>query len=411
MSQDQTAEFERLVQATLRVNSTEDLESMCRHILEGGRLVLRSEAASLLLIDETNATLKWFSALGEAGDVLENQDLSLDEGVAGWVARVGESVLIPDAAADPRFCDRIDALSGFVTRSLVCVPMVAQGRILGVLQFLNHPDGHPYTDDDVRKAQAFASLSAVALQNHHLIKLAEEVGNVREIGRFKNDMVTLMTEELRNPLTAIRGFSEVLVDDEADLAVLRGFASRIAGEVKRVERMIDGFVELARIETGQTPMREDDLALHDLFEATQARWSVRGEHRALRLVEPDEPAASVVADRERVAQILDHLLSNAMAASPQGGPVTVKAARRGATWRISVTDRGVGIAPENQVRLFHPFYRVPHPSHPQPPRAGLGLSLVRALAQRMGGQVGVDSDPERGTTFWFTLPASEAAKA
>lgn len=411
MSHDHTAEFERLVQATLRVNSTEDLESMCRHILEGGRQVLRSEAASLMLVDEANTTLKWFSALGEAGDVLDNQDLSLDEGVAGWVARVGESVLIPDTSADPRFCDRIDALSGFVTRSLVCVPMVAQGRILGVLQFLNHPDGHPYTDDDVRKAQAFASLSAVALQNHHLIRLAEEVGNVREIGRFKNDMVSLMTEELRNPLTAIRGFSEVLVDDDADLAVLRGFAARIAGEVRRVERMIDGFVELARIESGQTPVREDDVVLQGLLDAAQARWTGRAEHHPLRLVGPDDPTASVLADRERAAQIIDHLLSNAVAASPQGGPITVKAVRRGATWRVSVTDRGVGIAPENQARLFHPFYRVPPPAHPHAPSAGLGLSLVRALTQRMGGKVGVDSDPERGTTFWFTLPASEALKA
>lgn len=409
MSHHQIDEFERLVQATLRVNSTEDLESMCRHILEGGRHVLRSEAASLMLVDETHGTLKWFSALGEAGDVLENHDLSLDEGVAGWVARAGESVLIPDTAADPRFCGRIDALSGFVTKSLVCVPMVSQGRVLGVLQFINHPEGHPYTDSDVRKAQAFASLSAVALQNHHLIRLAEEVGNVREIGRFKNDMVTLMTEELRNPMTAIRGFSEVLTGDDADLAVLRDFAGRISGEVRRVERMIDGFCELARLETGQTPMREDDLALADLLEAARTRWSQRAEPHPIRVVGPDVPAASVVADADGVARILDHLLSNAVAASPQGGPITVKAVRRGATWRVSVTDRGVGIPPENRVRLFHPFYHAPHPSHAGLSGAGLGLSLAQALIHRMGGRVGVDSDTERGTTFWFTLPASEAS--
>ena len=409
MTIDPTAEFERLVQAALRVNSTDDLESVCRHILEGARGVLRSEAASLMLVDETKRTLEWFSVLGEAGEVLEKHDLSLDEGVAGWVARTGESLLLADPTSDPRFCGRIDALSGFVTRSLLCVPMVAQGRVLGVLELLNPPEGLPYTPDDVRKAQAFASLSAMALQNHHLIRLAEEVGNVREIGRFKNDMVALVTEEIRNPLTSIRGFSEVLVEGEADPAVLGDYGTRIVAEVKRMERMIDGFAELARIESGHAPLREDSLTLSTIFDGAHDRWSNRSVRHDLRLVTTGGEHARVVGDEQAVARIIDHLLSNAFIASPQGGPITVKAMHQRTSWRISVTDRGVGIAPDHQRRLFHPFQRITHPDTQGSSGSGLGLSLARALTERMGGQVGVDSHPERGTTFWFTLPAAETS--
>lgn len=407
MTQRHTEELDRLVQAALRISSTEDLESMCRHILEGAQQVLRSEAASLMLVDEANGVLKWFSALGEAGEMLANHDLSLDEGVAGWVARAGESVLLHDAQSDPRFCSRIDALSGFSTRSLLCVPMIAQGRVLGVLELLNDPADHRYDDDDMHRAQAFASLAATALQNHHLIRVAEEVGNVREISRFKNDLVTRVAEEIRNPLTSVRGFSDVIARDEADVATLRDFAGRIGGEVKRIESMVDGVLELARIEAGHTTVREDAVPIAPLLEAAQARWSERASHHALRLIINEGDAPCVLGDAERISQMLDLLLANAVEWSPDGGPITLRAARQSASWRVSVTDRGLGFPPGETARLFHPFHRLPHPKRDGLPGSGLGLSLIRALTLRMNGQLGADSDPERGTTFWFSLPSTD----
>jgi signal transduction histidine kinase len=395
-------DFETLVAATLRVNSTEDLEAMCRSILSGACQVLRSEAASLMLVEAPSGTLKWFSVLGEAGEMLVNQDLAPGEGVAGWVAQTGQSVVTNEAAEDPRFCGRIDALSGFVTRSLLCVPLVANGRILGVLEFINHPEGHPYGDYDVRKAQAFASLSAVALEHARLIRVAEEVGNAREIARFKNEMASVVAQEIRNPLTSIRGFAEIVVDEETDPVRARESALRVLGEARRTERLLDDFLALSSVESAA--LGEERVALEPVVARCARRHQEGSALHEVRVV-ADGGTAFGLADAVRVEEVVDRLLSNAIRYSPEGGTVTVRLSRRGGDWRISVTDHGLGIPPECQARLFHPFYRIP--GHGALPGSGLGLTMVKTLVERMNGRVAVESDPERGTTFWFTVPAAE----
>lgn len=403
MSTTRSEDFEILVQATLRINSTEDLESMCRNIIVGACEVTRSEGAALMLIDERTGNLKWFSVLGGGGDLIVDYDLSPGEGFAGWVARAGQSVMSNEPASDPRFCSRIDALSGFTTQSLVCVPLLAHGKIIGVLEVINRAEGQPYSDLDVRKAQAFASLSAAALENSRLIRLAEEIGNVREISRFKNDMVSVVAQEIRNPLTSIRGFAEIIADEDVEPDRRLEYAARVLDEAVRTERLLDGFLSLSRLESGQIPIREERVALHEVLAQCSSRHQ-DPEHE-VRVLAPDGEGMYVLGDRERIGQIIDHLLCNAVNYSPAGGPVTLKAIRRGSDWRVSVTDRGLGIPAECMSRLFHHFYRVPSAAHMKQPGSGLGLTVVKTLVEKMNGRLGVESDAERGTTFWFTLPA------
>ena len=388
-----------LIDATLRVNSTEDLETMYRHILRGAREVLRSEAASLLLREDTGA-LRWFSAIGDACPVLQSQGLEPGEGIAGWVAQTGESVLVPDVAQDPRFCARIDAFSGFKTRALICVPLLTHGHVQGVLQLLNPPPDAPYTPYDLQKAQAFASLSAVALENHHLLGIAEEVGNVREIARLQRDMTYVVAHEVLNPLTAIRGFAEALADDTLEPGRTRDFAERIRVEAGRVAALIDDFLAMSRMESGQIPLHQETLEVRGAFERCFARHT--HSLRRIATVVDCPRDLSAQGDPARFDMVLDHLVRNAISASHAGCRIELRGERTGGTCRISVVDTGTGIAPVHHRRIFHPFYRVPGD---RPPGSGLGLTVARTLVEGMQGRMGVHSVPGEGATFWFTLPA------
>lgn len=398
-------DFESLIQTTSRINSSDDIETMCRHIIDGAWSVLRSEAVSLMLTEETTGRLTWFAVEGEAGKLLVGHELAPGEGVAGWVARSGQTVVTNDAPRDTRFCSRIDAFSGFATHSLLCVPLVAYGRILGVLEFINHAPDHPFGKDDVRKAQAFASLAAIALENSRLIRVAEEIGNAREISRFKNDMVSVVAHEIRNPLTVIRGFAEAFSDEAVDVAKLREFARRIRDEAYRVERMIDGFLNLSRIESGQIEIREDEVALSDVLATCRERHIDGANCNEIQVSVPDSEQVNVFADRDRLEQVVDNLLSNAIKYSPEGEPISVRVERQVGEWRVSVTDQGLGIPQEYVSRVFHHFFRVPDAAHMRRPGSGLGLTIAKLLLDKMNGRIGVESDVGSGTTFWFSLPA------
>lgn len=405
-------EFETLVEATLHINSSQNLETMCANILEAACRVLDTEAASLLLVDAPTGHLKWLAALGPAGPALLSQDLRPGEGIAGWVASSAETVVCNEASTDDRFCHRIDAYSGFTTRAILCAPMVARGRVLGVLELINPRSGADarrsgFEPHDVRKAQAFASLSAIALDSADLIRLAEQVGNAREISRFKTDMVSVMAEELRTPLTTIRGFSELLGDESLQLDAARRFGTLIHEEARRLERMIEDLLGLTRLETGQVPMHEAVVALGPVLERCVTRRAAEGSGHVLRVDWSEGDAEPRVAgDPERVAEIVDRLLDNAVRFAPDGGDVVVTCERAGGTWRVSIKDRGLGIPESALPRLFHPFFRVSDPRSSKQRGTGLGLTAVKTLVERMGGTVGAMSQLGVGSTFWFTLPAA-----
>lgn len=430
-------EYEGLIRAALQLNSTLDLEALAGQILEGACEVLDSEAASLMLVEEPARHLHWFAVLGPAGAVLSHEALRPGEGIAGWVAQTGESVMTDAAATDPRFCARIDALSGFDTRALLCVPMVARGRILGVLEFLNPRDGEPFDARDMRKGQAFASLCTAALENARLFRVAEEVGNVRELARFKADMVTVVAHQMRNPLTSVRGYAEALMlDRELDRSQVELFSRRIHEEAVRLDRMVDDYLRVSRLQNAEISP-EEEIDLDERASAAVSRFTSRSRRHRVRL-EPDgslpprgseaaggegrgsgcraEPGPGqpesvgprrALGNGERIDQILDCLLDNAIRYSPDGGEVTVRVLAAGGEWRVTVTDRGLGIPPESIARLYHPFYRVPLPRHQCQTGSGLGLTVARTLVERLGGRLGVESRLGEGSTFWFTLPRAE----
>ncbi|MDZ7802165.1 MAG: HAMP domain-containing sensor histidine kinase [Trueperaceae bacterium] len=214
-----------------------------------------------------------------------------------------------------------------------------------------------------------------------------------------------VAHEFRTPLSNLKGYVEGLEDgvfaaDEATLAACRR-------QVDRLGRLVDDLSVLSRVETGQLELRPAAVAAGDLLEHAREAFQARFERKGVRL-DVDAPPSPLVAwtDAERTGQMLANLTSNALRHTPHGGRVRLRATREDArSVRFEVEDSGAGISDEDLPHLFTRFYRGDKArARDGGEGSGIGLTLVKELAQRQGGEVGVRSTPGEGSTFWFTLP-------
>jgi Na+/proline symporter/signal transduction histidine kinase len=245
------------------------------------------------------------------------------------------------------------------------------------------------------------------------LKAANE--RLKELDRLKDDFISTVTHELRTPLTSIRAFSEILHDNpDLDPAERERFLGLVIKESERLTRLINQVLDLAKLESGLAEWRTAEIDLREVLREAVSATSQIFKSRGVE-VEARMPARAplVRADRDRVMQVLLNLLSNAVKFCPPGsGRVEVRLAQvDAATVRVDVADNGVGISPEHQQVIFEKFRQVGDTLTQKPAGTGLGLAICRQIVARLGGRLWVESEPGRGSTFSFTLPAAQAAVA
>ena len=232
--------------------------------------------------------------------------------------------------------------------------------------------------------------------------------------RAKSNFLANMSHELRTPLNAILGFSEIIqTGAAASETQAREYAGYINGSGKHLLALIGDILDLAKIEAGRLVLHDAEMAIAPLMEAAAVLISPRAQAGGLTLSIQLEPGFPVIlADERAVRQILDNLLSNAVKFTRPGGEVTVFARRNaeGAPC-FGVADTGVGIAEDDHQRVFESFGQGRHDAVVDDRGTGLGLPIVRGLAEAMGGHLSLDSAPGRGTRVIVTLPRSRIAEA
>ncbi len=234
-----------------------------------------------------------------------------------------------------------------------------------------------------------------------------DVSSERIVEQMKTAFVSTVSQELRRPLTSIYGFAETLLRRDVDFSDedRRRFLGFIASEAERLTTIVDQLLSVARLDAGdlQVDLTPTDVrgVVEDVVEAVAGTEALNGHRFELRL--PDEPLDASV-DREKLRQVLDALVDNAVRYSPNGGTITLAARRRSDAVEVRVADEGVGIAPDEHERIFSKFYR----SEGAPPvgGTGLGLFIAQGLLAAMGGRIWVDSSTGEGATFVFELPVA-----
>jgi signal transduction histidine kinase len=236
---------------------------------------------------------------------------------------------------------------------------------------------------------------------------------LKELDRMKDDFISTVTHELRTPLTSIRAFSEILHDNpDLDPGERQRFLGLVIKESERLTRLINQVLDLAKLESGLAEWRATEVDLRELVSDAVGATSqlFKAQRVAIDVTLPPR-VALVQADRDRVMQVMLNLLSNAVKfCEPGAGRVEVRLAPAGAqTVRVDVIDNGIGIGREHQQVIFEKFRQVGDTLTQKPAGTGLGLAICRQIISRLGGRLWVESEPGRGSTFSFTLPAARAA--
>jgi PAS domain S-box-containing protein len=241
-----------------------------------------------------------------------------------------------------------------------------------------------------------------------LVFNSRDVTERRAAEKLKDELVSTVSHELRTPLTSIRGFAELMRKREYPPEKRQEFLSVIQTEATRLTKLINDFLDIQRIESGKQTYDLQWADLLPLLEQSLTVFRGAGGDHLFQFVHPDRLPSTRI-DGDRIQQVLANFLSNAVKFSPHGGTITLGAKHQGEELVVWVADQGVGIPPEALSKLFGKFYRVNNEDTRSIGGTGLGLALVKKIIEAHGGRVWVESTPGKGSTFFFSLPATVEA--
>ena len=393
------------------VSSTLDLETVLTTIVSRADLLAGADGGAIYEYDEVGRAfiLRATQRLGEeVVEATRTEPIRLGEGVLGRAAQNRQPVEVPDVLEAGAYEGR---LAGIVRRAdfraVLAVPLVREGRILGGLVVLRKTPGR-FAPEVVELLKTLAAQSAIAIQNARLFsELEDKSRELEAASRHKSEFLANMSHELRTPLNAIIGFSEVLGermfgelnDKQAE------YVEDILSSGRHLLALINDILDLSKVEAGRMELELSRFDLPAAIGSAVILVRERANRHGLGLeVSVDERLGLFVGDERKIRQVLLNLLSNAVKFTPEGGRVAVRAAPADGAVEISVSDTGIGIAPEDQEAIFQEFRQVGTDYARKREGTGLGLALARRFVDLHGGRLGVKSRPGEGSTFTFTIP-------
>jgi two-component system, NtrC family, sensor kinase len=407
-------ELKALGEVGQAVSSTLDLQTVLSTIVghavqlsgtSGGVIYEYDEAAEGFLL---RASYRMEEALVEA---LRGAPIRLGEGATGRAAMIRAPVQVPDTLDEREYTGaRLrPMLARLGYRSVLAAPLLREQRILGALTVWRKEVGN-FSPEIVNLLQTFATQSALAIQNARLFREIEDKSRqIEAANRHKSEFLANMSHELRTPLNAIIGFSEVLGERMfGELNEKQAeYTEDILSSGRHLLSLINEILDLSKVEAGRMEL---EVATFDLPSAIDnARTFVR--ERAIKHginldVTVDDRLGDFVGDERKIKQILLNLLSNAVKFTPEGGRIGITARQVDSAVEISVNDTGIGIAPEDQAKIFEEFRQVGGDYAHKKEGTGLGLTLAKKFVELHGGKIWVESEVGKGSTFTFTLPTN-----
>jgi len=401
-------ELEALGEVSQTVNSTLDLETVLTSIVRHAVQLSKADAGTIYEFDETEQVFIPRINYGVSDEFIQAMHDSKQ--------RIGAKTVLGQSA-EKRLPDQISDLTNMPNypipymkqtdfRALLAVPLLRKDRHIGGLVVRRKAAGK-FTKPIVDLLQTFAAQSVIAIHNARLFHEIEDKGREIEIAnKHKSEFLANMSHELRTPMNAILGYTELIIDN-----IYGDVPEKIQSVLERVENngqhllgLINDVLDFSKIEAGRLTFNLSDYSMQDVIETVLTSVEALAAEKNLDLkVKILEELMTGKGDEQRIAQVLLNLIGNAIKFTEEG-EVIVEARISNDTFLISVSDTGPGLSEANQNKIFEEFHQADGSSTREKGGTGLGLSISKKIVEMHGGRIWVDSIPEKGSTFRFTLP-------
>ena len=392
------------------ISSTLNLDTVLATIVSRAVELSRADGGSMYEYDEAAEEFSLRASYKlDAPDIELRRAIRLrkGEGATGRMAITHEPVQLPDISSEGAYDSRLrEALLRTGARAVLAVPLLREDHFIGSLVVSRNTPGL-FPTGTVELLKTFATQSALAIQNARLFREIEEKSRQLEVAsQHKSEFLANMSHELRTPLNSIIGFSEVLSDrlfgelNEKQEEYLKD----IYASGTHLLSLINDILDLSKIEAGRMELELTEFHLPTAIDNALMLVRERAGRRSIALhTNIDSQLGQIHADERKVRQVVLNLLSNAIKFTPEGGRIEVGAMPKDGFVEVSVSDTGVGIAPDDQEAVFEEFRQV-GTADKKAEGTGLGLTLCRKFIELHGGRIWVQSQVGVGSTFTFTIP-------
>jgi signal transduction histidine kinase len=400
----QPHQLRRLVELSVILNSTLDLDALLQLITATATELLDCEAASILLYDEKDKRLFFAAATGSDPGELAKIPVPIENSLAGTIFRTSQHIIINNAEQDPRHYSLVSDHIQFSVKTLLGVPMPIKDRTVGVLEALNKREG-VFDEHDASVLAVTAAHAAIAINNARLLRATQKaLQKVQESDQLKRNFLALASHELRTPLNIIMGYSTVLKEDsKGDLS---DHANQVLNAARQMRSILDEMNNLAMLKSDEMTLKPQKVAMEDVLTyACEGIRDIAATRKQNLIYAFSEEAYIVNVDIDKIAQAFGNILGNAIRFSPEGTDITIGIKKEGDQVLSWVQDHGMGIPADKLQKIFEEFYQIEPPNTRHYGGLGIGLTIAKGLIEAQGGRIWAESEGVgRGSTFKVLLP-------
>jgi K+-sensing histidine kinase KdpD len=382
-----------------------DFDAVIDTIMFRVRNVIHCEASSVILYDEIRDSLVFYAASGLGAREIEGLTIPRGEGFAGWVFEHDEPVIIENASEDTRFYSGIDKITHLTTKSLICVPIKKQDKILGVIEGINKI-GEPFSQRDLALLIAISQLAGISIENSMIHKnLEEKNSRLLALNKEMEEFVYIISHDLQTPLASIEGYIGLIKSEMANLLQenndLNTYIMRIEENCKNTFHFIRRLLSFIKLNDSTLSIQEFDpssvvdevlVVLEDDIRDKNAR------------VTSNLNVKSISYDRSVFYHILLNLIQNSLKYSAKGRKPLIEAGDEDANDMLHfyIRDNGPGIPEGDRERIFKWYERGINMGVEN--GYGVGLAFVKKAVEMFQGKVWVETEENKGSTFYFSIP-------
>ncbi len=397
-------QLHRLVELSVTLNSTLDLNALLQLITSTATELLECEGASILLYDEKNPRLYFAAATGSDPTHLAEIPVPIENSLAGTIFRTNQHIILNDVEQDPRHYSLVSDHVKFKVKSLLGVPMPIQDRTVGVLEAINKRNG-TFNERDARLLSVTAAHAAIAINNARLLHTTQQaLEKVKESNELKSNFLSLASHELRTPLGIIIGYSTFLKEDAK--GELSDHASQVLTAARQMRSILDEMNNLAMLKSDEMILKPQKVVMEDILAyACEGIKDIASTRRQNLIYAFSEEPLVVNVDIDKTALAFVNILGNAIRFSPEGSEITIGVTKDGHQVLSWVQDHGIGIPIDKLQKIFEEFYQIEPPNTRHYGGLGIGLTIAKGLVEAQGGKLWAESEGiGLGSTFKVLLP-------